>query len=138
VALALTLALIAALLPGCASPTTPDAAASGDEAIADAFEEGSSDIQVTGEGEVTRVLDDDDDGDRHQRFILALASGQTLLIAHNIHIAPRIEALHVGDTVAFAGEYEWNEEGGVVHWTHHDPDGEHAPGWLEHEGDRYE
>ena len=94
--------------------------------------------QVQGQGRVSRILADDNDGSRHQRFILTLASGQTLLIAHNIDLAPRIPALEVGDTVAFYGEYEWNDKGGVVHWTHHDPRGRHAGGWLEHGGKRYE
>ena len=33
-------------------------------------------------GTVMRVLADDDDGSRHQRFILRLGSGQTVLVAH--------------------------------------------------------
>ena len=135
----LVLALAVGLLPGCAPSTaSPDPPVSGDRAITHAFEEGTSGVQVTGEGEVTRILADDDDGDRHQRFILTLASGQTLLVAHNIDIAPRIESLQSGDLVEFNGEYEWNDQGGVVHWTHHDPDGEHMPGWLKHNGEVYE
>jgi hypothetical protein len=93
---------------------------------------------VVGEGVVSRILPDDDDGSRHQRFILRLDSGQTLLIAHNIDVAPRISTLDIGDSITFRGEYEWNERGGVVHWTHHDPARRHPGGWLEHEGKRYE
>ncbi|MDO9108001.1 MAG: DUF3465 domain-containing protein [Coriobacteriia bacterium] len=37
------------------------------------------------------------------RLILELASGKTLLMAHNIDIAPRIESLAAVDLVAFAG-----------------------------------
>ena len=85
-----------------------------------------------------RVLSDDEDGNRHQRFILRLASGQTLLVAHNIDVAPRVEGLQPGDTVAFRGVYEWSAEGGTVHWTHRDPDGRHAPGWLRHDGSQYD
>ncbi len=73
-----------------------------------------------------------------QRSGLQLASGQTLLVAHNIDLAPRIPALAVGDTVAFYGVYEWNAEGGVIHWTHRDPDGVHEAGWLQHEGAVYQ
>ena len=108
------------------------------DAIARALENQQSGIQVAGAGEVTRILADDDDGGRHQRFILGLDSGQTLLIAHNIDLAPRIEALREGDSVSFNGVYEWNDRGGVVHWTHHDPQGLHEPGWLRHNGRTYQ
>lgn len=94
--------------------------------------------QVRGSGVVSRVLPDDNDGSRHQRFILQLDSGRTLLIAHNIDLAPRIPSLRPGDRVVFSGEYEWNDKGGVIHWTHHDPQGRHEGGWLEHAGRRYE
>jgi len=94
--------------------------------------------QVRGTGTVSRVLPDDNDGSRHQRFILRLSSGRTLLIAHNIDLAPRVSSLREGDTVSFYGEYEPNAQGGVIHWTHHDPQGRHTPGWLEHNGRRYQ
>ncbi len=109
-----------------------------DQQIGRAYENRQSNLQVRGEGIVRRVLSDDTRGRRHQRFILELASGQTLLVAHNIDIAPRIEGLRQGDTVAFYGEYEWNDRGGVIHWTHHDPDGRHADGWLKHDGITYQ
>jgi hypothetical protein len=94
--------------------------------------------QVSGTGTVERVLSDDNDGSRHQRFILRLSSGRTLLIAHNIDLAPRVSSLSEGDTVSFYGEYEPNDKGGVIHWTHHDPQGRHTDGWLEHKGQRYQ
>jgi hypothetical protein len=108
------------------------------DALQRAFLARASNVQVEGEGVVTKVLADDNDGSRHQRFILALASGQTLLIAHNIDLAPRLDALREGDTVRFFGEYEWNNKGGVLHWTHRDPAGRHPGGWLEYGGRRYE
>jgi len=49
----------------------------------------TSNVQVEGEGVVTRLLADDLSGSTHQRFIVRLKSGQTVLIAHNIDIAPR-------------------------------------------------
>jgi hypothetical protein len=103
-----------------------------------AFERRQSNVQVESVGEVARVLPDDNDGSRHQRFILKLASGQTILIAHNIDLAPRVQGLSPGDQVAFFGEYEWNPQGGVVHWTHRDPSGQHVAGWLEAGGRRYQ
>jgi hypothetical protein len=94
--------------------------------------------QVQGSGMVLRVLPDDNQGSRHQRFILELSSGRTVLVAHNIDLAPRIPALEGGDTVSFYGEFETNDRGGVIHWTHHDPQGRHPGGWLEHKGQRYQ
>lgn len=102
----------------------------GDGAIVDAYQEQRSGVQVTGEGVVVNVLPDDNDGSRHQRFILKLSSGHTLLIAHNIDLAPRIPSLRTGDRVGFHGVYEWNPKGGVVHWTHDDPRGRHPAGWV--------
>ena len=108
------------------------------DALAIAYAERKSDVQVRGNGVVVRILPDDRDGSRHQRFILQLDSGQTLLISHNIDLAPRIASLRKGDAVAFNGKYEWNPNGGVVHWTHHDPIGRHEAGWVEHNGRTYQ
>ena len=94
--------------------------------------------QVEGSGTVVRVLSDDNDGSRHQRFILELASGRTLLVAHNIDLAPRIDSIREGDTVSFYGEFQSNPQGGVIHWTHHDPQGRHPGGWLRHKGRTYQ
>lgn len=93
---------------------------------------------ITGAGIVTRLLPDDDEGSAHQRFILRLPSGRTLLVAHNIDLAPRIDGLRVGDGVEFRGEYQPNAQGGVLHWTHHDPDRSHTAGWLRHRGRLYQ
>ncbi len=104
------------------------------ESIALAFESRRSDVQVRGEGIVQRVLSDDNKGRRHQRFILILEDGFTVLVAHNIDLAPRLSDLKVGDRVEFYGEYEWTARGGVLHWTHDDPRGRHVGGWLKHAG----
>lgn len=94
--------------------------------------------QVRGRGEVVRVLTDDNEGSRHQRFIVRLQSGRTLLIAHNIDLAPRVPSIRSGDVVSFNGEFEDNDRGGVIHWTHHDPRGRHEAGWIEHNGKKYQ
>lgn len=109
-----------------------------DEQLAVAFANQQRNLQIQGEGLVSAMLPDDTTGSQHQRFILRLTSGQSLLIAHNIDLAPRIADLNIGDRVEFYGEYAWNPEGGVVHWTHHDPDGRHAAGWLRHNGKLYQ
>ncbi|MGR0278131.1 DUF3465 domain-containing protein [Marinomonas dokdonensis] len=109
-----------------------------DAQLKQAFDHKISDLQVQGEGVVIRLLSDDTKGSQHQRFILQLDSKQTLLVAHNIDLAPRINRLGVGDKVAFYGEYEWNKHGGVLHWTHKDPRGKHPHGWLRHKGRQYD
>lgn len=106
--------------------------------IAKAFRNKQSDIIVTQSGKVLKVLPDDTKGSRHQRILAKVNSGHTVLIAHNIDLAPRLNALKSGDTIRFKGEYEWNEKGGVVHWTHHDPAKRHVGGWIEFDGRRYE
>ena len=98
--------------------------------IENAFKHRQSDLQVQGAGVVIKILSDDNYGSRHQRFVLRLDSGHTLLIAHNIDVEPRLEPLHLNDKVAFCGEYEWTEKGGVLHWTHPDPSGTHPDGWV--------
>ena len=120
---------------GEAAPTTEP---NSDELIKQLFDEQKSDVQVSGKGVVTKLLADDNEGGRHQRFILELESGQTLLVAHNIDIAPRLDGLAVGDTVEFYGEYYYNDQGGGIHWTHRDPDGSHADGYLKWNGAIYQ
>ena len=111
------------------SAQQPDAAS-----LTSAVESRASGAQVEGQGTVAKILSDDNDGSRHQRFIVRLDSGQTILIAHNIDLAPHVSPLNEGDAISFSGEYEWNEKGGVVHWTHHDPDGQHPAGWIRRNG----
>ncbi len=95
-----------------------------------------SDTWVELTGHVSRVLRDDEKGSRHQRFIVELPSGATVLIAHNIDLAPRAP-VEVGTAVLIRGEFEWNDRGGVVHWTHHDPRGRRPGGWIDVAGERY-
>ncbi|MGL1693723.1 DUF3465 domain-containing protein [Vibrio parahaemolyticus] len=109
-----------------------------DAALKQAFENQQSDLQIRGSGTVIRLLPDDNHGSRHQKFIIKLSNKQTLLVSHNIDLAPRISNLSKGDFVEFYGEYEWNRKGGVIHWTHKDPRNKHAHGWLKHQGRTYD
>jgi hypothetical protein len=109
-----------------------------DTVIAKAFANRQSNLQVSGEGVVIKLLPDDRSGSRHQKFIVRLSSGQTLLVAHNIDLAKRVSGLGEGDTVTFSGEYEWSAKGGTLHWTHRDPDGSHPAGWIQHHGRMYQ
>lgn len=102
-----------------------------------AYDNKVSNLQVEGSGVVKAILKDDTKGSKHQRIIVTLPTGQTILLAHNIDLAPRVENLNKGDEIAFFGEYEWNKKGGVIHWTHHDPQNKHVAGWLRHNGRTY-
>lgn len=125
-------------LPGLASSQISVKSSVPGGSLSQAINNQTSDIQVEGSGIVSKTLRDDLNGSRHQRFILRLDDNRTLLVAHNIDLAPKIESLRKGDRVSFYGEYEWNNKGGVLHWTHHDPGGRHIDGWLEHQGKRYQ
>ncbi len=115
----------------------PDGGGSGDAAVEAAFDARVSGRVLEIEAEVERLLADDLEGSRHQRFIVRLESGRTLLVAHNIDLASRVP-VEVGDRVEIRGQYEWNERGGVVHWTHHDPQGRRPGGWIRHGGEQWD
>ncbi len=127
------------------APTQSAAAANADlprscdeNTFAAAYRDHSSRVEVCGRGLIAKVLKDDTEGSRHQRLIVRLPAGQTLLMAYNYDLAPRIEGLRPGSPIEFEGEYEWNPQGGVVHWTHRDPAGHHAPGWVRYGGRLYQ
>lgn len=87
-------------------------------------------------GVVTKTLPDDLEGSPHQRFIVRLGSGRTVLIAHNLDLAKCVP-LDEGDRVELRGQHEWNDRGGVIHWTHHDPNGLRPSGGVRQQGATY-
>ncbi|MGE3771326.1 MAG: DUF3465 domain-containing protein [Gammaproteobacteria bacterium] len=124
--------------PAPSRPAAANVRPHADDPLLTAFLARRSAVQIESVGVVRKILPDDDDGSRHQRFLLEGPSGHTVLVAHNIDLAPRIPDLNPGARVAFNGAYEWNARGGVIHWTHHDPRGEHVAGWIEYRGRRYQ
>jgi hypothetical protein len=126
--------VVAALLAACSTAPRPD-----DGAIVQDFQQHRSLIEVTADGTVEEVLTDQaGPSGRHERFIIRLASGNlTLLIDHNLVIAPRAP-VQVGDHVIVHGEYVWNAQGGLIHFTHHDPQGTHEGGFIEDGGQTYD
>ncbi len=108
-----------------------------EQTIVNAFKNQKSNLIVTATFQVKRILPDDTDGSRHQKAIVTLPSGLSLLLAHNIDLAERVP-MQRGDTIEVHGEYEYTEKGGVIHWTHHDPRGRHADGWIKHQGKTYQ
>ncbi len=96
-----------------------------------------SEVMVTVTAKIVHVLPDDNEGSRHQRFLLEIEKDLTVKVAHNIDLAPRVP-ISKGDVVKIRGQYEWNDLGGVLHWTHHDPGKYREGGWIEFDGKRYE
>lgn len=89
-------------------------------------------------GIVTNILPDDTKGSKHQKFIVKISHNKSVLVIHNINISTKIFDLKKGDKIEFSGEYQWNEHGGMVHWTHKDPNGVHLNGWIKHKGKLYQ
>lgn len=124
--------------PAPESVRSDTARATTDDSVFAAMRAQARDAPVDGRGRVVRTLPDDRQGSPHQRFLLRLDDGTTLLVAHNIAIAPRLDGLAVGDEVVFRGDYVWNPKGGTLHWTHRDPRGSHRDGWLRWRGRTYD
>lgn len=106
--------------------------------IEQAYQQHSDGVFVHGEAKVVKLLPDDLQGSKHQKFIARVSKDFTILVAHNIDLAPRINALKTSDTVSFRGQYKWNDKGGLLHWTHHDPAGKRQGGWIRHQGKLYQ
>ena len=121
-------------LPSLSSGALP---ADDNSALQQAFADKQSHVWLQGHGTVVKVLPDDTRGARHQRFLVRISAQQTLLFAHNIDLAPRIATLQAGEPLQFKGEYIYNPKGGILHWTHHDPQGRHS-GWIQYQGQTYE
>ena len=138
----LTLLAIIALVvfqyfyPGDTELPTPEGAGSPGDVVLAAYDAKRSRLWLETEGRVTRMLADDNEGSRHQRFVLDVGGGHTVLVAHNIDLAERVP-VNQGDTVRLRGMYEWNDRGGVIHWTHHDPEGRFQGGWIRNNGELY-
>ncbi len=107
------------------------------QSVEQAFAAKQSKVQVSGTGVVVKLLADDNKGARHQKFLVKINPQQTLLFAHNIDLAPRVP-VQTGDTISFSGEYVYNPKGGVIHWTHHSPNGNHPGGWVMHNNEKYQ
>ena len=108
----------------------------GDAAIEAAYAGKREKVWIESVCEVERILRDDTVGHKHQQFIVRTPSGRTIKVAHNIDLAPRVP-VERGDVVHIYGRYEYEERGGVLHWTHHDPGKRIKGGWIRHEGETY-
>lgn len=94
-------------------------------------------VELTVGAFVKKKLKDDTEGLPHERFLLGLENGTTVLVAHDTAMAPYVP-LQAGDFVVIHGEYIWNRKGGVLHWTHHTDTPRHEGGWIDYKGQRYQ
>jgi len=122
------------VLSACSASPQPDNAA-----IVRDFQSQRSHVEVTAEGTVVRVLSErSGPSGHHEQFLLKLSAGDlTVLVEHNLDIGARVPVA-VGDHVIVHGEYVWNAEGGLIHFTHHDPAGKHEGGFIQDNGKRYD
>ena len=123
------------------APTIPapprQATISGNDALLAAARARRSDVEVLAGGRVIRLLADDREGSRHQRFLVRVGDTLTILVAYNLDLGSRLPVA-AGDSVTLRGEYVWNDRGGLIHWLHRDPANRHEPGWVELRGRRYD
>jgi hypothetical protein len=127
-------ALLAIVLGACGGSAQPD-----DAAIVSDFHNHQSNVEVTADGTVVRLLPDRTSSTgTHEQFIIKLSSGEiTIEVEHNISIASRAPVA-VGDHLIVHGEYVWNPQGGLIHFTHHDPRGTHEGGYIQDNGTTYD
>ena len=94
---------------------------------------------MTADATVVRLLADRTSSTgTHEQFIIKLASADiTIEVEHNISIATRAPVKE-GDHVIVHGEYIWNSQGGLIHFTHHDPQGTHEGGYIQDGGTTYD
>jgi hypothetical protein len=119
------------------SERAAEAFAAGVMEVAEAQREQLHGRVVEFDATVERLLRDDTRGLPHQRFLVRLQGGSTLLIAHDTALAPHVP-LAAGESVHIRGLFEWTPRGGVVHWTHHDPSGAPHAGFIRAGGQTYQ
>jgi hypothetical protein len=121
-------------LAACGASAPPD-----NSAIVNDFHNHQSNVEVTADATVVRLLADSTSSTgTHERFIIRLSSGDlTIEVEHNVSIAARVPVKE-GDHVIVHGEYIWNSQGGLIHFTHHDPQGTHEGGYVQDGGATYD
>jgi Protein of unknown function (DUF3465) len=125
---------VTVFLAACGAAAQPD-----DAAIVSDFQNHRSTVEVTADGSVVRLLPDRASSTgTHEQFIVKLSSGDlTVEVEHNISIGARAP-VKLGDHVVVHGEYIWNDQGGLIHFTHHDPQGTHEGGYIQDNGKTFD
>ena len=125
------------LTPSSTPSNQPDLTALYESEVAAAQNNQQSHVVVTCTLPVKRMLRPDEKGEKHEKFLLQVSNGTTILVAHNTSRAPSVP-LSAGDIVTVHGEYIWNAKGGVIHWTHRSDTPRHEGGYIDFKGQRYQ
>ena len=123
----------------CGAGATPAATTKPDNAaIVQDFQNHRSYVEVTADGTVVTIFPDRSSSSGvHEQFVIRLSSGDiTVDVEHNISIGKRVPVA-MGDSVVVHGEYIWNSKGGLIHFTHHDPQGTHEGGYIKDNNSTY-
>lgn len=125
---------------GCGGGAT--GADAGNAAVYDAWRAGRSQVEVTASGSVVRQLGTREGrSGAHEGFLLhlrgAAGRGLTVRVEDNVDLTGAI-ALTPGAEVVVRGEYIFDARGGIIHYTHRDPRGRHAAGYIATGGKLYQ
>ncbi|MBD5633735.1 MAG: DUF3465 domain-containing protein [Candidatus Eremiobacteraeota bacterium] len=117
---------------GCGLSGSPSDGPNG--AVYDAWRSGRSHTQVTASGSVVRVLGlSHGPSGAHEGFLLHLRGsagrGLTVRVEDNVDVTGPLP-LTAGADVEVRGEYIYDALGGIIHYTHLDPRGRHAAGYV--------
>ena len=117
----------AAALQACAATEPAD-----DPALCSAYDAGRSRVEVVADGTVTRTLGVQPGRvSPHEGFLMRLGSGCSVIVRVEVNTDfTGSIPLQPGQHVLVKGEYEFYPLGGVIHWTHRDPRGRHAGGYV--------
>jgi len=107
------------------------------ERITSAWHKKSSNLLVEVDARVVLLLPNRDDIKKLQRFLVELENGHRLEVAHDLELSENVP-VGVSSLIRLKGEFDYNENGGLIHWTHADPAGNRDGGWIEHNDMRYD
>ncbi|MEO9170498.1 MAG: DUF3465 domain-containing protein [Candidatus Baltobacteraceae bacterium] len=115
-------------------------AQAGDGAVCSAYQSQRSHVEVVATGKISRMLGTRDGRNgSHEGFLVKLDSGCDLVVKveTNVSLTGPVP-LQTGEAVTIKGEYEYYQMGGVIHWTHRDPRGNHEGGYVQAGGATYQ
>ncbi len=95
--------------------------------VSEAFRRHQSGNWLSLTASVDRLLPDSTSLHTEQRFIVRCGNGQTVLIDNDVGVGQRVPVV-VGVAITLRGQFIWNDEGGLVHYTHHG--GPNNGGWI--------